>query len=157
MFTWQLYTQFFASSYIWLAYIFCGSLLGNTLQYFSPWDIKEVVRSKLRETFLAPVLCFDKYQRRIQNPVGFNSFEPLTISAGSYFLVAWLMSEYPSEYYYVNRFNWCFLFFVSWYLLAFILDLDPMINKALIIMLITDPLSIAELSYLLHCSCFYLE
>ena len=37
------------------------------------------------------------------------------------------------------------------------LDFDPMINKALIIMLKTDPLRIAELSYLMHCSCFYSE
>ena len=46
---------------------------------------------------------------------------------------------------------------ISWHMLAFILDLDPMINKALIIMLITDPLRIAELSYLVYCSCFYSE
>ena len=46
---------------------------------------------------------------------------------------------------------------ISWYLLAFILDFDPMINKALIIMLITDPLRTAELSYVVHCSCFYSE
>ena len=37
---------------------------------------------------------------------------------------------------------------ISWYLLAFILDFDPIINKALIIMLITDPLRTAELSCL---------
>ena len=141
-------------------FLFCGSLLGNTLhREIKESNSTEVVKSKLRETFLAPVLCFDKYQRHIQNPVCFNSFKPLTISARSYFLEAWLVSEYPSEYYYMNRFNWCFLFFifVSCYLLAFILDFDPMINKALIIMLITDPLRIAELSYLVYCSCFYLE
>ena len=46
---------------------------------------------------------------------------------------------------------------INWYLLAFILDSDPMRNKALIIMLITDPLRIAELSDLVYCSCFYSE
>ena len=68
---------------------FCGSLLGNTLhREIKESNSTEVVKSKLRETFLAPVLCFDKYQRRIQNPVGFNRFKSLTISARSYFLVA---------------------------------------------------------------------
>ena len=62
-------------------------------EYSSPCDIEEsnsteVVKSKLKEKFLAPVLCLDKYQRRIQKPVHFNSFKPLTISARSYFLVA---------------------------------------------------------------------
>ena len=46
---------------------------------------------------------------------------------------------------------------ISWYLLALIIDFDPMINKALIIMLTTDPLRIAELSYLVYCSYFYSE
>ena len=46
---------------------------------------------------------------------------------------------------------------ISWYLFAFILDLDPMINKALIIMLITDPLRVGELSYLAYCPYFYSE
>ena len=83
----------------------------------SPWYIKksnstEVVKSKLRKTFLAPVLCFDKFQRCIQNLHGFNNFKPLTISVESYFLVASLVSEYPSEYYYMNRFSWRFSFFI---------------------------------------------
>ena len=77
---------------------FCGSLLGNTLdREIKESNSTEVFKSKLRETFLAPVLCFDKYRRRIQNPVGFNSFKPLTISAISYFWEAWRVSEYPSE------------------------------------------------------------
>ena len=46
---------------------------------------------------------------------------------------------------------------ISWYLLVFILDFDPMINKALIVMVITDPLRITELTYLVSCSCFYSE
>ena len=143
-------------------FLFCGSLVGNILhREIKESKSTEIVKSKLRETPLAPVLLrFDKYQRRIQNPVGFSSFKPLTISARSYFLEAWLVPEYSSEYYYMNRFNWCFLFFVffvSWYLLAFIPESDPMINKALIVMLITDPLRTAELFYLVYCSCFYLE
>ena len=76
-------------------FLFCRSLLGNTL----PRKVKEssptvVFKSKLKETFFAPVLCVDKYQGRIKNPVGFNSFKPLTISARSYFLEAWLVSDY---------------------------------------------------------------
>ena len=77
-------------------FVFCGSLLGNTL----PCEIKEsnyteVFKSKLIETFLAPVLCVNKYQRCIQNAVGFNIFKPFTIFFGSYFLEARLVSEYP--------------------------------------------------------------
>ena len=68
---------------------FCGSLLGNTLhQEIKESNSTEVVKSKLREMFLTPVLCFDKYQRCIQNPVGFNSFKPLTVYARSYVLEA---------------------------------------------------------------------
>ena len=37
-------------------------------------------------------------------------------------------------------------------MLVFILNFEPTINKALIIMIITDPLRIAELSYLDHVS-----
>ena len=72
---------------------FCGSLLGNTLhREIKESNSTEVVKSKLRETFFASALCFDKYQRRIQNPVGFNSVKPLTVSARSYFLKAWRVS-----------------------------------------------------------------
>ena len=62
-----------------------GSVLGPLLFniFINDWS-----SFALKETFLALVLCFDKYQRRIQNPVGFNSFKPLTISARSYFLEA---------------------------------------------------------------------
>ena len=139
---------------------FCGSLLGNTLhQEIKESNSTEVVKSKLREMFLTPVLCFDKYQRCIQNPVGFNSFKPLTVYARRYVLEAGWVSAYPSEFYYMNRFNWCFLFcfFISRCLLAFILDFDPMINKTLIMILITDPLRTVELSCLVDCSYFYLE
>ena len=75
-------------------FLFCGSLSGNTLhREFKESNSTEVVKSKLTETFLAPVLlCFDKYQRRIQNPVGFNSSRPLIISPRSYFLEAWCRS-----------------------------------------------------------------
>ena len=67
----------------------CGSLLGNTLpREIKESDSTEVSNSKFKQTFLTPVLCVDKYQRRIKNPVGFNSFKPLTISARSYFLEA---------------------------------------------------------------------
>ena len=73
-------------------FLFCWSLLGNTLHSeIKESNSTEVAKWKLTETFLAPVLCFDKYQRRIQNPVDFNSFKPLTISARSYFLEAWLV------------------------------------------------------------------
>ena len=62
--------------------------------------------------FLVPVLFLNKYQSRIQKQVSFNSFKPLTISARSYFLEAWQVSEYQSEYYYMNRFDvFYFLFF----------------------------------------------
>ena len=37
---------------------------------------------------------------------------------------------------------------ISWYLLAFMQDFGPMINKALIIMVTLDPLRVAELPYL---------
>ena len=65
-------------------FLFCGSLLGNTL----PRKIKEsnsteVFKSKLKETFLAPVLWVYKDQRRIQNPESFNDFKPLTVCARS--------------------------------------------------------------------------
>ena len=66
-----------------------------------------------------------------------------------------MVSEYLSEYYYMNRYNW--YFFIHWCLLVFIVDFDPMTNKVLIIMLITDPLRKAELAYLVFCSCFYSE
>ena len=69
--------------------LFSGSLLGHTL----PREIKESTQQKFlkqnlekQETFLAHVLCVDKDQRRIQNPVGFNDFKPLTVCARSYFL-----------------------------------------------------------------------
>ena len=55
---------------------FCGSLLGNALdREIKESKSAEVAKSKLRETFLAPVLGFGKYQRSIQAPVGFNSFK----------------------------------------------------------------------------------
>ena len=70
-------------------FLFCGFLLGNTFQReIKESNSTEVFKSKLRETFLAPVLCFNKYQRRTQNPVGFNSSKTLTIFARSYFLEA---------------------------------------------------------------------
>ena len=101
----------FFSRLIDLLFLFCGSLLGNTLHpEIKESNSTEVAKSKLRETFLAPVLCFDKYQRNIQTPVGFNSFKILTICAISYFLEAWRVSEYPPEYYYMKRINWCFFF-----------------------------------------------
>ena len=80
---------------------FCGSLLGNTLHLrLRKVTLQKFLNQNL-EKRLWQLYCFDKYQRRIQNPVGFNSFKPLTISARSYFLEAWRVSEYPSEKYYI--------------------------------------------------------
>ena len=113
-------------------FLFCGSLLGNTLhREIKESNSTEVVKSKLRETFLAPVLCFDKYQRRIQNPVGFNSSKPLTISARSYFLETWCLSTHLNTTLWIELIGVFYLFI---FLLVFvsILDFDPMINNALI-------------------------
>ena len=107
--------------------LFSGTLLGNIL---FPHKIKEnntteVLKVKLKEIGNVSCICTEcvaKDQRRIQNPVSFNDFNPLnefnplTVCARSYFLELLLVSEYPSEYYYLNSFNCCiFVFFVFFY------------------------------------------
>ena len=69
-------------------FLFSRSLLGNNL----PREIKEkFLNPSLKKRFLHPH-CVDKYQRCIQNPVGFNSFKSLAISGRSYFLEDWCLS-----------------------------------------------------------------